>query len=55
MFSNDSGIGGFYFLRFHHFVIKLVSAYKEVSLLKFGSGDFFFLLVGIIELIYKEP
>jgi hypothetical protein len=30
------------FLEFHHFVIKLVSAYKELSLLKFGSGDFIF-------------
>jgi hypothetical protein len=30
------------FLEFHHFVIKLISAYKELSLLKFGSGDFIF-------------
>jgi hypothetical protein len=30
------------FLEFHHFVIKLVIAYKELSLLKFGSGDFIF-------------
>jgi hypothetical protein len=30
------------FLDFDHFVIKLFSAYKELSLLKFGSGDFIF-------------
>jgi hypothetical protein len=30
------------FLDFDHFVIKLFSAYKELSLLKFGSGDSIF-------------
>jgi hypothetical protein len=55
MFSNDSGHWRVLFLEFHHFVINLISAYKELSLLKFGSGGFIFsLLVGIIELIYNE-
>jgi hypothetical protein len=30
------------FLEFHQFIIKLISPYKELSLLKFGSGDFIF-------------
>jgi hypothetical protein len=30
------------FPEFHPFVIKLISDYKELSLLKFGSGDFTF-------------
>jgi hypothetical protein len=30
------------FLDFENFVIKLFSAYKDLSLLKFGSGDFIF-------------
>jgi hypothetical protein len=32
----------FFFLDFDHFVIILFSAYKDLSLLKFGSGDFIF-------------
>jgi hypothetical protein len=43
------------FLEFDYFVIKLFSVYKELILLKFGSEDFTFLLVEIIELLYKEP
>jgi hypothetical protein len=27
----------------------------ELNLLEFGGGDFIFLLIGIIELINKEP
>jgi hypothetical protein len=30
------------FLDFDRFVVKLFSAYKDLSLLKFGSGDFIF-------------
>ena len=30
------------FVEFDHFIIKLFIIYKELSLLKFGGGDFFF-------------
>jgi hypothetical protein len=30
------------FLEFDHYVIKLFRVYKELSLLKFGSRDFYF-------------
>jgi hypothetical protein len=32
------------FLEFDHFDIKLCSVYKELSLLKFGSGDFIYFI-----------
>ena len=43
------------FLDFDHFVIKIFSAYKDLSVLKFESKDFIFFFVGAIELLYKEP
>jgi hypothetical protein len=42
MFSNDLCIGGDLFLDFDHFGIKVYSAYKDLSLLKFGGGGFIF-------------
>jgi hypothetical protein len=42
MFSNDLCIGGNLFLDFDHFGIKVYSAYKDLSLLKFGGGGFIF-------------
>jgi hypothetical protein len=39
MYSNDWRV---LFLEFDHFVIKPFSVYKELNLMKFGSGDFIF-------------
>jgi hypothetical protein len=42
MFSNNLCIGRFLFFDFDHFVIKVYSTYKDLSLLKFGGGGFIF-------------